>query len=393
MKWKVQTGRPVTSIRTALTPKGVKPIRWVLPFIPLLFLAIDIALFPVLIETSDPAEGVTGLDLISGRYLVRYLGNFKAHRVYLSLDDIDDQDYLPFITKSLPEDEDPALRIWDSSRRSNTALVLSWGSVELTRILGKLASLSSDDHDGIINLIRSAPLSENILWYDFKSVSSTSPSSSALPLDQLIILKLQNQQKFTDLAQFREMLERASKQRLSTLVLPCLTSATPLNSNPSLACRATYGAFFQTLQVGTRPKIFLSLDKNWSTEKIQEAVKSIKESWTNNLKRDDKASGAMPTLYQSDIRLLLLFLPICLLVCSFRVELRSLRLRSSREAGTLAGRDCGANSRLGLQMRLIGYPLRRVFIFCRARHRKDFQGASWRFIPIARSILCLISLE
>jgi hypothetical protein len=328
MKSKLHKRSPVTSPLTKLTPNGIKLVGWLLPFIPLLFLAIDIAIFPVLIETSDPAEDATGVSLISKPYPVEYLGNYKAHRVYVSLDDIDDEEYLSFITKRLPDGEEDGQRFWGKSHHSNTALVLSigpqgegWSSQELMRILGKLASRSSEDHDGVIDLVRMASRSQTVLWYDFKGVSSTSTLVSSLPLDHLIIVKVQGQQGSSYSAEIRKMLEAASKKRLSALVLPCLASASSVENDPGLSCDATYDAFFQALEPGHSFKVFLSLDKNWSTEAIKHQVESIKETWKRTIKREDKSAGAMPTLYQSDIRLLLLFLPVCLAVCSLRLKL------------------------------------------------------------------------
>ena len=273
MQWKFHIGSLVTSARSALTPKGTWPVRWLLPFIPLLFLAIDIAVFPVLIETSDPAKDVTVVRLINRPPYVQYLGNFRAHRIYPSLDNIDDPDYLSFITKGPPDEQKNGNWIWGSPRNSNAALVVQaqfgdgWGSPELTEILDKLDSLSqqeslpSDDHDKIIDLVRVDHPSESVLWHDFKYVSSTSPSTSSLPLDHLVILRFQSQQMPDYSAEIRETLETAGKKHLSTLVLPCLASAPRVESASSLACGHTYEALFQALEPGCPSTIFLSLDR------------------------------------------------------------------------------------------------------------------------------------
>jgi hypothetical protein len=320
--WKIRSQPLRTRVTTALTPKGTKRIRWFLPFIPLVLLAIDIAVFPVLIETSDPDPEVSGVGLLTES--AQYLGNYKAHRVYVSLDDIDDPDYLPFITQHLPDGR--SLR--DTFRHSNTALAVSitpqgegWGSVELTRILRKVSSLSVDDHDGVIDLVRNATPSENVLWYDFKSVSSTSPSTAGMPLDHLVILRIPDQQRSAYSAQIREMLETAETKHLSTLVLPCLVSASLVENANTLTCAATYEALFQALEPGSPLKIFLSLDKNWPTETISHEVEVIKGSWKSAITRDEKTTGPTPTLYQSDLRLMLLFLPVCLMVGSLFKEL------------------------------------------------------------------------
>ena len=328
MKWNLDIGRLSTRVRTTLTPKGAKLLRWFLPFIPLVFLAIDFAVFPVLIETSDPNKDVTGSSLISKPPYVQYLGNYKAHRIYVSLDDIYDDDYLPFITKGLTNGQENGQWIWGSSHHSNTALVLSisrydggWSSLEWTRLLAKLNALSPDDHDRLIDLVRDAPLSENVLWYDFKSVSSSLPATSSLPLDHLVILKFQSQHSSVYSTEIREMLETAGKRDLSMLVLPCLPSAPLVENTSYISCGDTYQAFFPTLEPGGPPKIFLSLEKNWLTNDIRHSVESIKENWKSAIKLEPKSPGTLPTLYQSDIRLLLLFLPVCLMVCSFRIVL------------------------------------------------------------------------
>jgi hypothetical protein len=142
-----------------------------------------------------------------------------------------------------------------------------------------------------------------------------------LPLDHLLILKIESQQRSAYSAEIREMLETAGKKKLSTLVLPCLARASLVADANKLNCDATYEAFFQALEPGSPSRIFLSLDKNLPTETIAHEVESIKGTWRGAIKTAEKTTGAPPTHYQTDRRRFLVFLPVCLIVCSHYKEL------------------------------------------------------------------------
>jgi hypothetical protein len=314
-------------LRRIPIPKGRWWQRWLLPFAPWVLLAVDFAVFPVLILTTNPAEDVTGNSLIKLPYHVQYLGHYKTHRIYVSLDDIDDEDYLSFLGKGPPPGQEDREGIRDGSGRQDAALAVvlrpqngGWGSENFTRILHKLESASlDDDRDGVIGKLKNTPESESVVWYDFKlkGIDGNSARASGLPLDHLIMLRVESPPKSVYFDQVRQMLETARKKHVSTLVV----EGPSLLGNPcSLSCGDTYDGFFQALEPGSPSKIFLSLEKNGATAAIQGWVESIKQTWKSAIKRESKAAGAMPTLYQSDLRLLLLFLCPCLFVCSFRVE-------------------------------------------------------------------------
>jgi len=136
-----------------------------------------------------------------------------------------------------------------------------------------------------------------------------------------VILRFESRDPSAYPAVIREMLETAGKKHLTTLVLPCLAAASLRKDDYLPACGRTYQALFQALETGGPSQIVLSLPKNLKTEVILPCVDSIKENWHSGLTGEGKSPGPLPTLYQSDLRLLLLFLPICLLVCSFRLTL------------------------------------------------------------------------
>src|ERR1039458_5590530 len=73
--------------------------RWLLPLVPLLLLVVDMAVYPVFYETRDAASDVSGGLLVNNG--VAYLGNYHAHRIYVSLDDISDPDYFRLTTAYL----------------------------------------------------------------------------------------------------------------------------------------------------------------------------------------------------------------------------------------------------------------------------------------------------
>lgn len=296
--------------------------RLLLVVFPLLLLSLELVVYPIFFETRDASSDFSGAQLV--RAGSASLGTFKAHRIYVSLDDIGDPNYLSFATKS-PEDDHAC---WSRGHRVGNTLAISivdmgngWGGNLLSRVLHKLESLSSGDRDRIIDLLQQARSSPNdVLWYDFRDIATTNRQS--FPIDHLLLLKLDEQKKETYPKRMRELLDLAGQERLSSLVLPCLGRNPEAKSKDWLSCTDTYAALFEDLKLGQSPRgIYLSFYKRWSDPTITQEAGSLGAAWKSALANEEQKSGVLPVIYQADLRLMLLFLSVCLLVCSLRIEL------------------------------------------------------------------------
>jgi hypothetical protein len=296
--------------------------RWLLISLPLLLLGIDIAISPIFLESSGSSSGLSAALLVSKG--VVYLGNFRSHRIYVSLDDISDSAYPGFVQHR----EEDGQAAWGRKRRTGTALAISivkveegWTGSLLTSLLHKLAVAAPDDHDKLIDRLGLAQTeTSDVLWYDFSETSSaTSPSFS---VDHLLLLKLHDQKKEIFASELQELLSLAGQEHLSELVLPCLGSDSDIKGRDRLSCADTYTASFQGLGSGESPEsLYFSLYKRWPDVIIAQELESLNGAWKSALAREATKYGPIPILHEADVRLMLLFLSVCLLTCSFRIQL------------------------------------------------------------------------
>jgi hypothetical protein len=292
--------------------------------IPLGLLILDVLLDPTFFETRDQSSDLSGAQLL--RVGSASLGSFKGRRIHVSLDDIDDPSYLSFAVKGAGRGP----TFWRRGSRAGNTLAISivhmtdgWGGNLLSHVMSRLESGSSDDRDNIIDLLLQAKSSPNeVLWYDFWKPGTT---RQAFPIDHLLLLKLEEQKQETYPKKIRELLDLAGKEQLSTLVVPCLgrsPGALKAKGTEWLTCSATYAGLFEGLKVGDSPRdVYLSFYKQWTDATIAQEAESVEATWKAALAAEEQKSGALPVIYQADTRLMLLFLFICLLVCSFRIEL------------------------------------------------------------------------
>jgi hypothetical protein len=293
-----------------------------LALLPLAVLLLDAIAYPVLFETRDSSSKFSGVQLI--RTGMEYLGNFRAHRIYVCLDDISDTDYLSFLT----EEAGGGLALWNRSRRRGNGLAVSivrvgtgWSGSLLANVLRKLASLSGGDRDGIIDLLTKAASAPNdVLWYDLHYVPPQNRES--FPIDRLLFLKLGEHRKEAYPGEIVELLNLAERGNLSNLVLPCLGRNPERSGKGWLSCGDTFAALFHGLKRGESPaSIYLSLYKRWPDKTITTVAESLTANWQSTLNTEERTTGALPVLYQGDARLMLFFLAVCLLVCSSRIQL------------------------------------------------------------------------
>jgi hypothetical protein len=187
----------------------------------------------------------------------------------------------------------------------------------------KLDAISSTDRVGLIDFLgqTARPAPSEVLWYDFGSDPST---RRGFPIDHLLLVKLQGKEDEKAYSQkIHELLDLTEQQHLSILVLPCLGQMThPVELVQQLSCHDSFLEVFQGLHVGESPaEIYFSFYKQWDDKTIEEEASSLDSAWKLALANEQKISGVLPIIYHADLRLMLLFLFFCLLICSFQIDL------------------------------------------------------------------------
>jgi len=314
LRWKV---RPHAQWRTK---------QIILILLPVVLLAADLLLHPRLIEDRDDAS-MPGSDLFTSGSST--LGVLKAHTIALSLDDVDDPDYLSFALSG-GRFMDAVSPWWKRGNVLAIAIVPvndGWTGNVLSHLLRKLSQASRADHDGVIDLLHTAKQkTANVLWYDMHNVDSRSP---AFPIDHILLIKIQPDEGKERYQQtIHEMLQFVARERISNLIVPCLggtisaiSPRIPEGAN-TLTCSDSYQALFQTLDTGESPStIYLSIYKRWTDGVITSQVRSLATLWNSALFEEEKKLGSLPILYKIDVRMMLFSLSICLFMCSRRVEL------------------------------------------------------------------------
>jgi hypothetical protein len=113
------------------------------------------------------------------------------------------------------------------------------------------------------------------------------------------------------------IIEKAERKNVSTLIIPCI-GYNWANKN-SIVFDDFFRPVFQSLTLASAPRqIYLSLYTNWPTFVLEQAVSSLNGIWKENFQA---SYGRIPVPYRANLRLILLLLSVCLLVCSFYAPL------------------------------------------------------------------------
>jgi hypothetical protein len=101
----------------------------------------------------------------------------------------------------------------------------------------------------------------------------------------------------------------AAADGVSSLVVPCI--GTNWEYNHSLSFDVFFGAFFEALPSGSVPRdVWLSLYAEWPTFHLEAAMASLNAHW------EALFQAPQTVFYHRDSRLALVFLSLCLFVCS-----------------------------------------------------------------------------
>lgn len=299
--------------------------RWLFVLIPAVILLLDFLVFPVILENRRTQKDANIVDLLV--HQPQLLGTFKSHSVYVSLDDIRDLRYLNYL------------------KQNGNALVISVfvdddgsasGGALQRAVTSKLQSVSPADYRKFVDTMRQDRTFAPGVAVPFV-LDIPTDKYHAFPIDQLLILGFESGHIEDEEIKkgMLEVLNLAERQNVSNLVLPCLGSNWESKDSASFD-RVFFNAFFDNLPASKNPQaIYLSLYSQWPSFELEEATASLNGAWSGTFQKVDK----FPALYRRDFRLILLFLVLCLLVCSFFVTLtvRNFLIVSLSFAGAALG--------------------------------------------------------
>jgi hypothetical protein len=312
-----------------------KTQRTIVFLVPVVVLLTDLWIFP-LYETHLGSPNVSLVALLS-RPKVE-LGSLKAHHILVSIDDI------------------RHLRNSGFVRQKSNALIISvfideghdgppYGALEAA-VLAELNAISRKDYFALVNRLSAIDLEPGQV-VDFE-LHVPEENYGQFPIDHLLMVMLpryhpdphdphpdpRGLQKG-----IRNALELAGSMRLSNVMLPSLganwTRANPKNAVPF---SVFFGSFFDALPLDRRPtNVYLSLYSGWPSSVLEDAVLALNSAWEQ---QTSKFHDILP-LYRRNFRFTVLFLELCLIVCSvwMRLTLKNFLIVAAAFVGLSLGID------------------------------------------------------
>jgi hypothetical protein len=279
-----------------------------------LYLTVDLVQFPVVLNGCHGAnDAITLRTIVEKRDVSK--GSYLGHEFYVSLDAIQDSDYLNFV-KGGPT----ALIIGiDHSDPSQP----SWGG--LTRaVLRKLDKLSSTDAAALRKVVVGKdPDSGQI---HVQRLSIPNQSVQGFPVDYLYIIGVksvgggdeQAKKQQAEILQngLRAAMAKAKTGHISNLIIPCV--GVDPNDQKTLQFREWFPQLFAATETSRTPaRIYLSIYQDWSDEYRSNALRSLEDAWAEACSTLRKQS----VLVREQLRLILVGAFICLLVSSLHVAM------------------------------------------------------------------------
>ncbi len=274
--------------------------------VPLAVLGIDLYLFPLLFSRMVIERSAGLVDVLQKQAVE--LGVFRAHHLYVSIDDIADPQYLSLLPPGATALVISAYIAGDGTQTNADGALLG-------AVLSRLRRLSSEDHIRLTDEL--AKLRKPSNW-QVTDLALHVPASNfrSFPVDHLLIVALpeghpdpKNLQ-----AALAQALTVSQRKRLANVIVPTLAVRWDDHGKNALSPSDFFDTFFGGLPVADHPdRIYLSLYKSWPTFQLEETAEALNTRWKLSV---SDAEGDY-VLYRREIRLVLCALVICLLACSF----------------------------------------------------------------------------
>jgi hypothetical protein len=279
--------------------------RVIAGIVPIAALAVDLLLFPRLIEYRS-GDVVDVAELIQGR--VQRLATLKGHDILVSMDDLASRNAWTNVTGSRNALVVSAFRYEDSEGLYAAAL--------LQAFLARVEQESTDSKRRIFDALERAQAMQpgTVVSIDLHLPPG---ARQALPLDRLYVVVISHGQSRHqtgpqgDIARgLTDAFLRATDDRIEELALPCI--GYNWRDKNSISFSDFFTAVFDAIPAGRwPPRIRLSLYSRWPTFVLDDAVASL-----DVLRRRTAPRESVPVPARLDLRLALLTLSLCLIASS-----------------------------------------------------------------------------
>jgi hypothetical protein len=277
--------------------------------LPFFLLLLDVYLHPLLVASTE-SIGTADLTQIMTHGAVS-LGRLRAHQIMVSIDAINDPDYLSFL------------------QGTPNALVIStfvdvdkqaYGSGALQfAVRRRLKEVSPSDDVALQSLLERL---RGFYAGQLLTLPLHIPVDKFLsfPLNYILIIALPVGHPETEDVEsgLKRAFQQAERLGIVNIILPVLaTNWKNETNNHLLSLGDLFGAMFDSINSGEYPRdIYVSLYKEWPTFQLENAAATLNEAW---IKTTEDATDPVP-LYRAEIRLTLIFLLLCLITCGFLVK-------------------------------------------------------------------------
>jgi len=237
---------------------------------PIFLLLLDVYLHPLLVASTE-SIGTADLNQIMTLGAVP-LGRLRAHQIMVSIDEINDPDYLSFL-HGAPS----ALVI--STFVDVERQVYSSGALQRA-VRHRLQQVSPSDDVALQSLLERLRgfYAGQLLTLPLHISADKFPS---FPLNYLLIIALPTgRPESGDVASALErMFRQAERLGIVNVILPALaTNWINETKNKLLSLGDLYGAMFDSINTGEYPRyIYISLDKQWPTFQLENAAATLND--------------------------------------------------------------------------------------------------------------------
>jgi hypothetical protein len=277
--------------------------------LPIFLLLLDVYLHPLLVASTESIGAVDLIQIMTQGAVP--LGRLRAHQIMVSIDAINDPDYLSFL------------------HGAPNALVIStfvdvdnqnYGSGALQfAVRRRLREVSPSDDVALQSLLERLKgfFAGQLLTLPLHISEDKFPG---FPLNYILIIALPAGHPESEDVEsgLKRVFQQAERLGIVNIIVPTLaTDWKNETNNHLLSLGDLFGAMFDAINLGEYPKyIYISLYKQWPTFQLENAAATLNEAW---IKTTEDATDPVP-LYRAEIRLTLIFLIVCLITCGFLVR-------------------------------------------------------------------------
>lgn len=285
-------------------------------FFPLIVLAIDIVNFPFIFHTSFQNSVPQLEELLEESS--SYLGRYKGHKIYVSFDDLS---------------EDTSQQMISPEKRNTRGLVFGHylvhqGVASQTGAVGRAISnqLARQSpgleikFDQFLKQTAHSSTGDSLIFKVEENKGNQCQECEYQYYFAVLVSDINSQETvlINELAQgFQKTFASAEQLQLNSLVVT--TVALDPQYNNSLSAKDFFEVLFEAMQQSKYPQqVYLSFYKRWPSYFRDIITTGLNHVWDEKANRDGNFSD---DLYRIDLRLSMIFLCLCLLICSAKTSL------------------------------------------------------------------------